>query len=1588
MATAVHEALADEDDPNRYIRLPDEIRAEHRQFMKTLNASTKILINFLTPKSKTVSPACQGINKGRARQANQVSSKERQRVLFAISSTREILADYKIKTGFRSVCQMHTLLLLHILSRMKIPARRIYFKGHYAVELVDTGYVADAFPSSNGLHRYCFKKRRLKKRPGLIIKPGSQAHKKYYSLFEAKPVTEANTKAKFRVNLQKILSLYSSEIEKITSSAKNVSQTDEKISPNKVLKVLVDLSDFKYLPATPADFFIKLWQSCSRRWTLRDCPQCSTTLADQQKETLHILGVSGEQIVDLEELEGLDEAKTDAWIRKKIGKGSREKNAIVLKGLDLVVAQEMKIRTSSLKIAGCLAKGIREQALSQLRTATQKSEFERSVSYWGLMASLNDGIKNAIIWGNRNKAGSVVVINWRLEADALLINIVDGGQPFNPEIETAAPRGVSLVEYGEGLGFREGIKPHLTEGPDKQGRYGRALKSTDGKEIAKVLTLRFPLSSNTNRNGESRNNRRGETVPGFLEEIKSEIVSNPIAQKMDYEVRLEAKIGKLLHYFSSPDKRRRYFFEQVLFNVSIKEGDLIDEKVLGFLDWLTGESKEGAILLFMLVWPKVNPVVKEIGLSEDKQVRDELKNKLFNKIDVIRRYAKIGALSAKQIKKVVRIQKILKLDIIDVLKIVTISPHILRGLRKTPRPLYAWIIPALAAAPITYTMVHFIPALPVSILYFSLMLIMVLGTYWASMYLKIAPGILYYKKTKKCLSQIIEGTRGKTKIQQRMVQLGLDVQELEREKIYEAQEKGIRIVIRNKKALRGAVKFLTSSDEIGSCTALENFVSYTIPSLLDDDGILLADVYYKGTQDTYTQRAQIWMVAAEENGEPVLVVNSLEFNNEGAKYIDELMPEMIKVLQDVAKRAGFKKIYAGISTFGRKYLDQHFSQGETKNIVKKVYHSEAGYKYYFDAFALKPSFAKWRIKREFIYEKKRGLFKRTYALIFGLIEFAKGNRAKAGAFFDTVLNANNFWQIPLKNDDPFIAVMPDGKVLSSEKGEILLDVLERNDIKFDTECGRRGSCEKCAVRLNKGKVKEKGEVLEVREGGPQQKILSCQSRIIGDTEITIPSRNRVEKPKILEVEDWGFLKDAQGLNPIVDAKGAKMPYALAVDIGTTTVAASLVPLNGPISEDRIRTTSSSNWQVDYGADIMRRIQYVQENEKGLDELKDLIIECINKLVRTLAGKIGIKKDSIVACVFSANSTMLHLALGLDPRGIGHAPYKMASGRPKSRKASDLSLEINPDAQVFSVPCVHGFLGGDVIADLLVSKIAEAEELSLLIDFGTNGEIVLGNKDGLLAASCAIGPAFEGMEITCGMKAQEGAIEAVEIDSQTLQANFKIIGDKAPSGICGAGLVDLLAEMARCAIVNKMGRINEEIKNPGIRKAKTMTGSRRNYEYVIWQDSENPDRYISITEKDIKTILLAKSAAHTGIKMLLKEAGKDVENIGRIYIAGGFGAALDIEKAVYLGLLPDILLAEVARRCEKYSFIGNGSLKGAILTALNKDFYSQAHSLVDEVKYIDLQEGERSQIFGEELFTEGWYLPEIRDRFSTQSEKCP
>jgi len=534
-----------------------------------------------------------------------------------------------------------------------------------------------------------------------------------------------------------------------------------------------------------------------------------------------------------------------------------------------------------------------------------------------------------------------------------------------------------------------------------------------GGAIGLVLVYDFVFQRRSLRAKHGNNRSQTEGTPAFIKGIKREISADPVAQKMGYEKRLQAKMEKLRQYFPALDSTLRYFIEEILFNVSIKDSDLIN--VLKFLNKLNDDKRREVTQLFGAVWPSSNEEAKRIGLSEEKDARNELKKKLFGRIDAIRKYIKVGSISREELRQISRMSKKLNLDILNALKIAAISPHILRGLKKPPRPIYAWIGPVLTASLFSYALAWLIPAMPLTVTYISFMLIVVPGVYFVSARLNIAPGVLCYEKTRKYISQILEGKRGKTKIEERMEELGVDIKEFERGKVYENKEKGIRIVIRDKKTLEGAVKFLTSSENIDSCIALRNFVSWALPSLLDDDGIMLADIYCKGTHATHTQRAQLWMVASEEEGRPVLTVNSFEFNDEGAKYIDEVMPEGVKVLQDVAERSGFKKIYVGISDFGREYLDRHFKQGTTKSVVKKIHSPEAGYQYYFDAFGLKTRFARWRIKREYIYAKKRGLVKRAYALVFGALELLKGNKAKAKAFFDTVVNTHNFWEVPLSS---------------------------------------------------------------------------------------------------------------------------------------------------------------------------------------------------------------------------------------------------------------------------------------------------------------------------------------------------------------------------------------------------------------------------------------------------------------------------------------------------------------------------------------------------------------------------------------------
>ncbi len=529
----------------------------------------------------------------------------------------------------------------------------------------------------------------------------------------------------------------------------------------------------------------------------------------------------------------------------------------------------------------------------------------------------------------------------------------------------------------------------------------------------------------------------------------------------------------------------------------------------------------------------------------------------------------------------------------------------------------------------------------------------------------------------------------------------------------------------------------------------------------------------------------------------------------------------------------------------------------------------------------------------------------------------------------------------VSKDKITLTILPEGRIVYAKMGEKLLDILEKNHFSLNTDCGKKGICGKCGVfLLNDGK---------------STNIKSCQTYITTDIQILVPFANRVGEAKILGLDDYKFLSYIERPNPLVAGIKFGSDYALAVDIGTTTVVASLIKLKESSDKNDIYTASSLNWQGEHGGDVITRITYA-DSEGGLKELQNLIISTINNLLSTLTEKAGIDKDNIRYAVFSGNTVMTHLVLGLSPHSIGQGPdYAMVKASSEPVEAKTLALEINPMAQIFFTPCVHGFLGGDVISDLLIARLKESEELSLMIDLGTNGEMVLGNKDRLLATSCAMGPAFEGLGISSGIRAQEGAIEAVAIDRDTFNPQLRIIGNGKPLGICGTGLVDAISQMYKYGIINNLGRINKDIDNPRIRPSR-----QSGYEYVLWEDK---DEAIVVTEKDIETVLKAKAAVYAATRMLLREYGKDIKDVKRIYIAGGFGRYLDILEAVNIGLLP-ALFDDKGRLVEdRYIYIGNGALKGAILLALDKKNLAYAQELAEEgIRYIDLQTDKNRPIF--------------------------
>ncbi len=379
-------------------------------------------------------------------------------------------------------------------------------------------------------------------------------------------------------------------------------------------------------------------------------------------------------------------------------------------------------------------------------------------------------------------------------------------------------------------------------------------------------------------------------------------------------------------------------------------------------------------------------------------------------------------------------------------------------------------------------------------------------------------------------------------------------------------------------------------------------------------------------------------------------------------------------------------------------------------------------------------------------------------------------------------------------------------------------------------------------------------------------------------------------------------------------------YGIAVDVGTTSVAVQLVYLpTGAV----LATASDYNGQIPCGVDVISRINYAARPRR-LDELRSRVLETVNRLTCEAAFSRGVNPGEICQAAVAGNTVMTHLLLGLPPEHIRLEPYTPTVLRPALLDAGELGLGICPEAPVEIAPCVGSYVGGDITSGLLCTDMATgAHNISLFIDIGTNGEIVLGNTDFLMSCACSAGPAFEGGGIECGMRAAAGAIERVEVDGESGRPTYTTIDDTAPAGVCGTGLIDLVANLLRTGWINQKGELDRSRTSEHIE----IDGKRARYLLVAAGDSAT-GREITISESEIDNIIRAKAAIYSASALMLERMGLGFEDLDAIYIAGSFGRFLDLDQATVIGMLPDLPR-------EKFSYLGNASLTGTAMTLVSR-----------------------------------------------------
>lgn len=532
----------------------------------------------------------------------------------------------------------------------------------------------------------------------------------------------------------------------------------------------------------------------------------------------------------------------------------------------------------------------------------------------------------------------------------------------------------------------------------------------------------------------------------------------------------------------------------------------------------------------------------------------------------------------------------------------------------------------------------------------------------------------------------------------------------------------------------------------------------------------------------------------------------------------------------------------------------------------------------------------------------------------------------------------------MNQDKIELTLLPENRQIQVQKHQSILEALINAGILLRADCGGKGKCGKCRIQISdeyRGQVSLPTEVENRSLGKKNLRAglrLACQVSASGNFAIRIPTQTLLA-PEVAQKGPTLLPEMRSAKKP---APGTPEAFGIAVDLGTTTIAAYLCDLNHHTVKASV---SMRNPQVIYGDDVMSRITAVYQHEDHLSKLQKMASNAIEWGVRSLCRSTGVAPDRLIKMVVVGNSTMIHLFAGEDPTSIGIYPYEPRFKEERSFSASEIGFNFSDTINIITLPLISGFLGSDVLAAILAADHERWDDGTMLIDVGTNGEVVLLNQGRFSATSCATGPAFEGASIRHGMHAVSGAIDAVRIDTRTGKAICSVIqkdpaNPRQPSGICGSGVVSAIAELYKTGLISTDGRLLNN-RFPDV----FLCDDNELPEYLlVAAEHTRANHAVTITQTDARAIQLAKGALYTGIHLLCRETG--ILKPSKMLIAGAFGSYIDKQDALTIGLFPEMDMVDL-------NIVGNAAGAGAILTLFDETHRQKALELAQSIQVIDL-----------------------------------